>query len=209
MNGQSRCVAVEPDKGIEGVKGTSQTNADGTKIDSRETTKCVASVCTTTTTTTTTTSTGSTSTSTSSRTESIGDKCEKDPKNKVCQKTQGGTGGATSQMGCEQNSSAEGCGGEGSQIGELYGKKDKTVAQAFTKAKNALQASPVGSAVGGFFSVGGGGSCPRVSGNIPFLNKVVVIDTFCSDFAAQMFAVVRAVLLMLATWMAFRIAIDN
>ncbi|WP_157755040.1 hypothetical protein [Variovorax boronicumulans] len=209
VNGVAKCIAVEPDKGIEGVKGTSQTNADGTKIDSKETTKCVASVCTTTTTTTTTTVTGSTSTSTSSRTESIGDKCEKDPKNKVCQKTQGGTGSATSQMGCEQNSSAEGCGGEGSEIGELYGKKDKTIAQVMKKASDDLKAAPLGSAVGGFFTVGSGGTCPSPSGVVPFLNKSVTFDMFCTSFAAQMFLIVRMVLLMLATWMAFRVAIDH
>lgn len=209
VNGVAKCIAVEPDKGIEGVKGTSQTNADGTKIDSKETTKCVASVCTTTTTTTTTTSTGSTSTSTSSRTESIGDKCEKDPKNKVCQKTQGGVGGATSQMGCEQNSSAEGCGGEGADVGELYTKKDKTVAQALKKATDALQASPIGSAVGGFFSVGSGGSCSAISGTIPYLNATFVFDAYCGSMAANLFLILRAVLLMVASWAAFRIAIDH
>jgi hypothetical protein len=209
VNGETKCIAAEPDKGIEGVKGSSQTNADGTKIDTKETTKCEGSVCTTTTNTTTTTAGGSVSNSTTSRTESLADKCQKDPKNQVCQKTQGGAGGATSQMTCESNSSAEGCGGEGAAIGDLYAKKDKTVAQALTKAKDALQASPLGSSVSNFFNVGGGGSCPNVSASIPFINKTITIDTFCTSMAAQMFVVIKAVLLMLATWMAFRVAIDN
>ncbi|MFM9928356.1 hypothetical protein VLK31_35680 [Variovorax sp. H27-G14] len=209
VNGVTKCIAIEPDKGIEGVKGTSETRADGTKVDSKETTKCDGSNCTTTTNTTTTSSTGATSTSTSSRTESLGEKCQADPKNQVCQKTQGGAGGKVAKGNCSENSSAEGCGGEGAEIGDLYGKKDKTVAQALSKAKDALQSSPLGSSVSGFFTVGSGGSCPQSSANIPFLNKTVVIDTWCTTFAANMFTIVRAVLLMLATWMAFRIAIDN
>lgn len=209
VNGVTKCVAAEPDKGIEGVKSTSQTSSDGTKVDTKETTKCDGSICTTTTNTTTTSSSGTVTNSTSSRTESIDDKCSKDPKNPVCKKTQGGAGSATSEMTCDINPSAQGCGGEGAAIGDLYAKKDKTVAQVLTKAKNDLQSSPLGSSVTNFFNVGGGGTCPNVTAAIPFINKTITIDTFCTSMAAQMFVVIKAVLLMLATWMAFRIAIDN
>lgn len=208
VNGETRCVAAEPDKGIEGVKGTSQTNADGTKVDTKETTKCLGTVCTTTTNTTTTTSGGAVTNSTSSRTESLGDKCAKDQKNDVCKKTQGGAGSATSDMTCDVNASAKGCGGGGADIGVLYAKKDKTVAQALVKAKDGLLASPVGASVGNFFSVSGGGSCTAVSAAIPFLNKTITIDTWCSTFALNMMAIVKTVLLMLASFMAFRVAID-
>lgn len=209
VNGESKCVPAEPDKGIEGVKTTSQTNADGSKSTTTETTKCAGSVCTTTTQIANTSAGGTITNSTSSRTESLEDKCVKDPKNPVCKKTQGGAGSAASEMTCDINPSAEGCGGQGAAIGELYAKKDKTVGQALKKATDALQASPVGSAVGGFFTVGSGGSCPTASATIPFLNKVVTFDMFCTTFAGQMFIIVKAVLLMLATWMAFRIAIDH
>ncbi|WP_155247893.1 hypothetical protein ABL841_19255 [Variovorax paradoxus] len=209
VNGVTKCVPAEPDKGIEGVKQSSSTDANGTKQDVTQTTKCEGTKCTTTTTTTTTTSSGSVSTSTTSTTTSMEDKCKADPTNPICSKTQGGRGAGVSQSTCQENSSAQGCGGEGAGIGDLYAKKDKTIAQAFKKAGDDLKASPVGSAVGGFFNVGSGGSCPRVSGVVPFLNKTITIDAFCTDFAAQMFLVARAVLLMLATWMAFRIAIDH
>lgn len=209
VNGETRCIAAEPDKGIEGVKGTSQTNADGTKIDTKETTKCLGDRCTTTTNTTTTTASGSVSNSSTTKTEALADKCQKDPKNQVCQKTQGGAGSAVADTTCDINPSAVGCGGDGAAIGDLYAKKDKTVAQALTKAKDALQASPLGSSVAGFFNVSAGGSCPQTSANIPFLNKTIVIDAWCTNFAANMFGIVKAVLLMLATWMAFRVAIDN
>lgn len=209
VNGVQKCIAAEPDKGIEGVKGTSQTNADGTKIDTKETTRCQGSICTTTTNTTTTTSSGTVTNSTSSRTESLSDKCAKDPKNDVCKKTQGGVGGATSSMTCDTNSSAEGCGGEGAAIGELYTKKDKTVGQVLTKAKNDLQSSPLGSSVTNFFNVGGGGSCPSISGTVPYVNATFTFNAYCGDTASKLFLILRTVLLMVATWAAFRIAIDN
>lgn len=209
VNGQQRCIAVEPDKGIEGVKGTSQTTADGTKIDTKETTKCEGSICTTTTNTTTTTSGGTVTNSTTSRTESLSDKCAKDPKNDVCKKTQGGAGGATSSMTCDVNSSAEGCGGEGAAIGELYTKKDKTVGQVLTKAKNDLQSSQLGSSVTNFFNVGGGGSCPSISGTVPYVNAAFTFDAYCGSTASKLFLILRTVLVMVATWAAFRIAIDN
>ncbi|MEJ1167388.1 hypothetical protein V9K97_27120 [Variovorax sp. CCNWLW186] len=209
VNGETRCVPAEPDKGIEGVKQTSSTDASGTKQDVKETTKCEGANCTTTTTTTTTTAGGAVSTSTTSRTESLSDKCAKDPTNAVCQKTQGGKGAGVSQSTCQENPSAQGCGGEGAGIGDLYAKKDKTIAQVMKKASDDLKAAPLGSAVGGFFTVGSGGSCPSPSGVVPFLNKAVTFDMFCTNFAAQMFLIVRMVLLMLATWMAFRVAIDH
>ena len=209
VNGETRCVPAEPDKGIEGVKNSSSTDANGTKQDVTETTKCEGTKCTTTTTTTTTTASGSVSTSTTSATTSMEDKCKADPTNAICAKTQGGRGAGVSQGTCQENSSAEGCGGQGAGIGDLYAKKDRTIAQVMKKASDDLKAAPLGSAVGGFFTVGSGGSCPSPSGVVPFLNKAVTFDMFCTSFAAQMFLIVRMVLLMLATWMAFRVAIDH
>lgn len=209
VNGEARCVPAEPDKGIEGVRQTSATDADGTKRDTTETTKCEGDKCTTTTTTTTTTSTGTVSSSTTSSTGSAADTCKTNPSNPICQRTQGGRGAGVSQSSCQENPSAQGCGGEGAGIGDLYAKKDKTIAQVMKKASDDLKAAPLGSAVGGFFTVGSGGSCPSPSGVVPFLNKAVTFDMFCTNFAAQMFLIVRMVLLMLATWMAFRVAIDH
>lgn len=209
VNGEQRCVPAEPDKGIEGVKESSSTDAEGTKRDVKETTKCEGGKCTTTTTTTTTTASGSTSTSTTTQTSTLAEKCVKDPANELCKKTQGGTGKGVGQLNCQQNASAEGCGGEGAGIGDLYQKKEKTVEQVLTKAANDLKQSPLGSSVSGFFNVSGGGSCPTASGVIPFLDKTITIDVWCSQFAAAILAIVRGVVLMLAAWMAFRIAIDH
>ena len=209
VNGETKCVPAEPDKGIEGVKQSSSTGADGTKQDVTETTKCNGTVCTTTTTTTTTTSSGTVSSSTTSSTTSMADKCKADPTNPICSKTQGGLGAGVSQGTCQENSSAEGCGGSPGEIGELYAKKDKTVAQALKKATDALQASPIGSSVSNFFNVSGGGSCPAISGTIPYVNATFVFDAYCGTTAANLFLILRTVLLMVASWAAFRIAIDH
>lgn len=98
FNGSEVCIPPEPDKGIEGVKTTSSTAANGTKTDITETTKCQGTVCTTTTTTKNTTSAGAVTTSSTSVTQSLADKCVKDPVNKVCTKT-GTTGSSGSGNG--------------------------------------------------------------------------------------------------------------
>lgn len=112
---------------------------------------------------------------------------------------------------CEKNSSDEGCGGKPKDIsgGGLYTPKEATVKGVLEGARDTLMASPVGAAVTGFFSVSGGGSCPRSTGTIPFINATISIDAFCSDFAALAFLIIRGALLVVAGWMAFRIAIDN
>lgn len=115
------------------------------------------------------------------------------------------------QSKCEKNSSDTGCGGAPKDIsgGGLYTPKEATVKGVLEGARDTLMASPVGSAVTGFFSVSGGGSCPRSTGTIPFINATISIDAFCSDFAALAFLIIRGALLVVAGWMAFRIAIDN
>lgn len=112
---------------------------------------------------------------------------------------------------CEKNSSDEGCGGKPKDIsgGGLYTPKEATVKGVLEGARDTLSASPVGAAVAGFFSVSGGGSCPRSSGTIPWINATVSIDAFCTDFAALAFLIIRGALLVIAGWMAFRVAIDN
>lgn len=209
VNGEEKCIPAEPDKGIEGVKTGSSTDANGTKHDTKETTKCEGTVCTTTTTTTSTTTTGSTSTSTTSVTSSLADKCAKDPSNPVCKKTNGAQGATGSPEGCAANSSGEGCGGSAAGIGELYTGKEETVEGIMNKASTDLKATAIGSAVNGFFTINAGGSCPAMVWNVPYLNATVTLPNLCSELAVNMFAVMRGVLLLIAGFMAFRIAVDN
>lgn len=131
----------------------------------------------------------------------------------------GASGGGTSGTGtdgknqdggaCERNPSAAGCGGTASALPVLYTGKGKTVSDVLTAAKNRASNSAIGSAATSFFSVQSGGTCPSWSARIPYINADVVIDQFCQPFAAQMFAFMRVALLLVASVMAFRIAIDN
>lgn len=115
VNNIERCIPAEPDKGIDGVKTGTKVDANGTKHETKETTKCEGTVCTTTTTTTSTTTSNSVSTTTTSVTESLADKCQKDPANKVCTKTgttpTKGTGSGKGEDGgrCEDGDKTVGC----------------------------------------------------------------------------------------------------
>lgn len=99
VNNVQRCIPVEPDKGIEGVKNSSSTDAAGVKTDVKEETRCQGVNCTTTTTTTKTPAGGGTPVTTvTTVTNVLDDKCAKDPTNKVCTKTgttTGSVGGGT------------------------------------------------------------------------------------------------------------------
>jgi len=75
-------------------------------------------------------------------------------------------------------------------------------------AQTTLSQSPIGLAMGGFFTVSGGGTCPQSVWVIPYLNKSVTMDAFCSSSAMHIYAVIQAVLLVVASFMAFRIAIE-
>lgn len=209
VNGVEKCIAAEPDKGIEGVKSGSSTDASGTKKDVKEETKCEGQKCTTTTTTTTTTSSGSVTVTTDKKEESITDKCQKDPTNKLCQKTNGGFGQAASEASCQTNPSAKGCGGEGAAVGDLYAGKGVTVQSILDQAVTDLKGSGIGGAVGGFFTVSGGGSCPPLVWNVSYVNATVSLPSLCSDTANTIYAVLQGVLLVVAGFVAFRVAIDN
>lgn len=209
VQGVEKCIPVEPDKGIEGVKTGSSTDANGTKKDVKEETKCEGQKCTTTTTTTTTTSSGTVTTSTATTTEAITDKCQKDPSNQVCQKTQGGQGRGVSDSSCQTNPSAKGCGGEGAPITGLYTGKDATVQGIMDQAVADLKGSGIGGAVGGFFTVSGGGSCPAMTWNVAYVNATVSLPNLCSEVASRIYVVLQGVLMVVAGFVAFRVAIDN
>lgn len=200
--------APSPDTGSK-----TTTNADGTSTTTATTgtTACQNGQCTTTTTTTVTTkdasgNTTGTSSTGSQSTQSKNAFCAANPTDPQCGAV---TGGATGNAnGCTSNPSAAGCGGAAAAIGSIWTGKGVTVAQVLQEASDTMSRSPIGSAVGGFFNVSGGGSCPSSAWTIPYLNKTVEVDTWCSSFAGTAFAVIRGVLLMVAGFMAFRIAIE-
>lgn len=109
---------------------------------------------------------------------------------------------------CEKNPSAAGCGGEPSTVGALYTAKEKTMSGVLSAARDSFMASPVGSAVGGFFVVSGGGSCPSWSAHIPFIEADLTIDQFCSEFASNALALFKVCLLVVCSFFAFRVAVE-
>lgn len=109
---------------------------------------------------------------------------------------------------CELNSSDAGCGGDPAGIGSLYTAKDKTMSGVLTGHTNAIKASAFGSAVGGFFSVSGGGSCPTFSQPLAYFKTTITIDQFCSPFATTALALFKTALLLVASFFAFRVAVE-
>ena len=103
---------------------------------------------------------------------------------------------------------AAGCGGTPGEIGELYAKKDRTFSSVMAEHRDTFMGSPFGSAVGGFFNVGGSGSCPLISGSIPWLNVTMTFDALCSSWALSALAVLKGALLIAAAFFAFRIAVE-
>lgn len=109
---------------------------------------------------------------------------------------------------CELNSSDAGCGGDPAGIGSLYSAKDKTMSGVLTGHTNAIKSSAFGSAVGGFFSVSGGGSCPTFSQSLAYFKTTITLDQFCSPFATTALALFKAALLLVASFFAFRVAVE-
>jgi hypothetical protein len=107
VNGVTKCVPAEPDKGATGIKVEERVNPDGSKDVTKETTVCNGANCTTTKEVTTTGATGTVTVSTSSTSQSMDDKCRLDPTNPVCTKT-----GTTSGTGTGTEEGGD-CGGEG------------------------------------------------------------------------------------------------
>lgn len=110
---------------------------------------------------------------------------------------------------CEQNPSASGCGGEGAAIGELYTDNPTTLTEVLTAFRGSALNTPIGSAVGGFFTVTGGGACPTFQTTIPYIEADVSLDVFCDEWVADALAFLQAAVLLVCSFFAFRVAIDN
>ncbi|PLC06015.1 hypothetical protein CY658_02900 [Variovorax sp. RO1] len=176
-----------------------QTNPDGSKtVTTTTTTRNVDGTSTTTKTVDTLNPDGSKRSSSSTTTGSgVTKEAEDKDKDKKAEK-------------CEKNSSDTGCGGDPKAVDSngLYTKKEATVKGALESAAATLRGSPIGAAVTGFFVVGSGGTCPTATAMIPFLERTITLDFYCTSFATNALLLLRIVLLLIASWMAFRIAIE-
>lgn len=110
---------------------------------------------------------------------------------------------------CTANPGRVGCqeAGEVSAQPDLYEKKTATFGDALAAFKTQVDSSPLGSATGGFFNVSGGGICPTWTAHIPFIEADVTIDQFCSQFATDALALLKAAFLVVAGIAAFRAAV--
>ncbi len=111
---------------------------------------------------------------------------------------------------CQKNPSSKDCGGTPASVGESYAKKTgtKSFQEVLQGASESLSGTEFGGAVNRFFAVSGGGSCPVISGHIPYIDATFSFDAFCSSTASTAFLVIRSVLLLVASFLAFRIAME-
>lgn len=196
VNGKSVCVSSNTNNSS-GVGSTTTTtgtststtvtNADGSKTTTTVGTSTNSSGGTSTTTTTTTTKPdGTTTTSTSTTSDN------------------------SQESACQKNPSAAGCGGNAVSVSksELYTAKDKTVASVLANASSVLKGSGLGGSMAGFFTVSGSGSCPVWVWNVPYFNNTVTVDAYCVQWALNAYALIRVVVLLVASFIAFRIAVE-
>lgn len=120
-----------------------------------------------------------------------------------------GTGGAGGggAGGCSDNPSAHGCGGAAGGTGDGYTEKDRTFAQVLADRKTQWEATSVGSSMAGFFTVSESGTCPTWSLDLAYFDHSYTIDQFCTTWAATMFLVIKAAVLCIFGFYAFRVAV--
>lgn len=119
----------------------------------------------------------------------------------------GGNGTGGDSGACDADPSSQLC-NPTANIGDIYTKKDKTFASVFAANRDAFLATPTGTAVGGFFNVSGGGACPTPSALIPWINVTLTWNLLCQGWGAAALAVAHLVLLVVAAFGAFRVAVE-
>ncbi|WP_283149421.1 hypothetical protein [Silvimonas soli] len=95
--------------------------------------------------------------------------------------------------------------------GSFYTPGTDKLNDVFSDFSKNMQQSPILSGASGFFNFSGGGSCPTwtiPSVHMPFGSlPSIYIDQFCGPAAQSMYAIIKVVLLCVATFFAFRWAI--
>lgn len=99
---------------------------------------------------------------------------------------------------------------DGPAYKDLYTKTDVTKEGVIDSYAAKVKALPIMSAVGNFFTVNGGGSCPVWSGTIDigFGQSVTLSNDFaCQPWFTALSPAFHAVLMLVAAWLAFRVSI--
>jgi hypothetical protein len=89
----------------------------------------------------------------------------------------------------------------------LYEKTDKTYESVLTEFKNRVSNSAVGSAMTGFFDFNLAGTCPTWQVDTGYVG-IITIDAQCSQAMASIWPLIAAILLAVAGFFAWRIAVE-
>jgi hypothetical protein len=111
---------------------------------------------------------------------------------------------------CVGDNCGEGGGGDGASLGDLdlYTSKEKTFADVWNKFTSQVQNAPIALAGDRFFQVSSiSGACEVYSADVPFLNTQVTFDVQCSSEVAEGLRIAGLIVLILAAWVAFKIAL--
>lgn len=79
-----------------------------------------------------------------------------------------------------------------------------TVMQA---AIEQMQQAELSKAVNEFFEISLTGSCPIYTANVPYLNSTITIDQFCGSVMNQVWPIIRVIILLVFSILAFRVAV--
>ena len=91
---------------------------------------------------------------------------------------------------------------------DLYESKQKTFSDVFASFTSSVQSAPIALAGADFFRVSAvSGSCQTYSANIPFIDVQVEIDAQCSSEVAEGLRIAGLIVLIIAAWVAFKIAL--
>lgn len=91
---------------------------------------------------------------------------------------------------------------------DLYAKKDAKLSDKWDAFSQGLQDSAFISAAKSFFTLGGiAGTCPQWTYSVPFLKTSISFDAFCQPQIQSAMSLVGPVLMALAAWAAFKIAV--
>jgi len=179
-------------------------------------TQCNGTTCTT---TETNTPSGGGGGSTTTTTQGINEYCAANPNVALCADVgslPGGGGGGDGetctgtpeQCACEANPSGAGCGGTPGGIGDYMGDAEGSLQGRMAAFRTAVGNTPVGDAVGGFFTVSVSASCPTYSAAIPIIGTIT-FDQLCSTMGTTVLTALRYAFLIVCAFFAFRVAIDN
>jgi len=70
-----------------------------------------------------------------------------------------------------------------------------------------MQQAELSKAVNEFFEVSLTGSCPIYTANVPYLNSTITIDQFCGSVMNQVWPIIRVIILLVFSILAFRVAV--